>query len=419
VGGFVALNYNQFEVPYTIYVSNMGGGALSNVQVTDDLDRTFGNGAVIISDAIAVTTTGTLVANTTYTGRSGGLELLNGVSSTLAVGQRFEINFKVKVDISGASTGQYFNSAKVVAGPDSNKVMDTSTEGLLADPDNDGDPRNNDQPTSITFDVDSLTINPAIGVALSVVDVYEHDAVSYDITYRVIVKNVGNVDLQNVQLIDSLIHTFSDTLDYEMIGIPVANASGNFNVNVNFDGKLDNNLLASDSTSILQVGKTDIVFFTIRLYHQGKVGPYWNTVLATGLGNGVIVTDSSNNGNVIEVELSSPTPFTLPISSDVNLIIPEGFSPNEDGVNDVWKLSIPAGVKVTELKVYNRWGHLVWKPAILGDVPSFLVWDGKANQGIRFESNVLVPDGTYFYNIGIDKNDKPLIDFIAIARYIY
>jgi hypothetical protein len=42
VGGFVALNYNQFEVPYTIYVSNMGGGALSNVQVTDNLDRISG-----------------------------------------------------------------------------------------------------------------------------------------------------------------------------------------------------------------------------------------------------------------------------------------------------------------------------------------------------------------------------------------
>jgi len=82
-------------------------------------------------------------------------------------------------------------------------------------------------------------------------------------------------------------------------------------------------------------------------------------------------------------------------------------------------LNILTGVKVNELKIYNRWVHLVWSSAIPSNVPYFLVWDGKANQGIRFESNALVPDGTYLYNIGIDKNDKPLIDFIAIARYIY
>jgi uncharacterized repeat protein (TIGR01451 family)/gliding motility-associated-like protein len=416
VGDYVALGNDQFEVPYTIYVSNMGGSALSKVQVTDDLDRAFGNGAVILSDTIAVTTTGSLVANTNFTGRPGGLELLKRDSSTLAVGQRFEINFKVKVDISGASTAQYFNIAKAVAGPDSNQVMDTSTDGLLADPDNDGDPRNNDEPTPIIFDVDSLIINPAIGVALSVVDANEHDAVSYDITYRVIVKNVGNVDLTNVQLIDSLVHTFSDTLDYELLGVPVTNANGKLKVNNNFDGKLSNNLLIADSTCVLPVGQSDSVFFTVRLYHEGKAGPYWNTVLAKGNGNGVIVMDTSNNGSVIEVEISSPTPVTLPISSDVNLVIPQGFSPNGDGINDVWKLIVPTGVKVTELEVYNRWGHLVWRPTIIGDVADFILWDGKANQGIRFDSEEYVPDGTYFYNIGTDKGGKPQIGFITIAR---
>ena len=100
----------------------------------------------------------------------------------------------------------------------------------------------------------------------------------------------------------------------------------------------------------------------------------------------------------------------------MRFIIPEGFSPNGYGINDVWKLNIPTALKVTQLVVYNRWGHLVWKPTIIGDIPSTLVWDGRANQGMTFDNEGFVPDGTHFYNIGTDKGDKPLIGYITIAR---
>ena len=431
VGDYVALGNNQFEVPYTIYVSNMGGGALSNVQVTDDLVSTFGNGAVIISDTLEVTATGTLTANPNFTGKAGGSELLIDSLSTLAVGDRFSMSFTVKVDISGASTDEYFNTAIGTAGPDSLRVIDRSTSGLNADPDNDGDPRNNDEATSVKFDVDGLIVNPAIGVALSVVDALEHDAMSYDITYRVIVMNVGNVDLTYVQLVDSLEQTFSDTLNYEILGVPVVAkeaaklrvANDKLNVadcdpraNENFDGKMDNNLLIADSTCILPVGRAYILFYTVRLYHEGNAGPFHNQVLSHGNGIGTAVRDTSNDGFVIQQEISSPTVITLQISSDANLVIQEGFSPNGDGVNDTWKLDIPTGVKVTEVMMYNRWGHLVWKPLVIGDVATFLEWNGEANQGIRFDSSEFMPDGTYFYHIETDKDDQPLVGFITISR---
>ncbi|AWV96802.1 hypothetical protein DJ013_00810 [Arcticibacterium luteifluviistationis] len=416
VGDFVSLGNNQFEVPYTIYVSNMGGGVLNNVQVTDDLDRTFGNGAVIVSDTMEVTTTGTLTANPNYTGRIDGQALLIDSLSTLAVGDRFSIDFKVIVDITGASTDQYFNTAIAVAGTDSNKVSDTSTNGLLADPDNDGDPRNNDEATPVKFDVDSLTSAPAIAVGLSVVDAEKHDDLSYDITYRVMVKNIGNVDLDNVQLIDSLMLVFSDTLDYEIVGTPVANSNGQLKINDNYDGKADNNLLVGDSTSILQVGHTDSVFFTVRLYHEGNAGPYNNYVLAIGHGADTTVTDSSNDGNDINPGVSSPTVVNLPISSDVQLVMPGGFSPNGDGVNDTWKLNKPTGLKITDIEVYNRWGHLVWRPDNIDDLETIIEWNGVSNQGMRFDSEEFVPDGTYFYNIKTDGVAKPQVGYITIAR---
>ncbi|MFT6715932.1 MAG: gliding motility-associated-like protein, partial [Saprospiraceae bacterium] len=50
--------------------------------------------------------------------------------------------------------------------------------------------------------------------------------------------------------------------------------------------------------------------------------------------------------------------------------VPNSFSPNEDGINDQWKI---AGISVEDLKlhVYNRWGELIWVGDHVGDF-----WDG-------------------------------------------
>ncbi|MCR9064010.1 MAG: gliding motility-associated C-terminal domain-containing protein, partial [Cytophagales bacterium] len=412
----VDLGNKTFEIPYTIYVSNMGGEDLSNVQVTDDLDRTFGNGAVILDDTIALTAEGTLSVNPNYTGRLNGVNLLIDSLSSLKVGERFAINFKVKVDISGASTDTYFNSAMAYAGLGSDQISDKSTNGTNADPDNDGDPRNNDELTPIDLDVDSLTVNPAIGVALSVIDTMKHDDISYDITYRAIIENFGNVDIHSVKLFDSLTLTFSDTLDFEIVGVPVTNSNGGLKINPDFDGETDTNILKSDSTCILAAGKADTVIFTVRLYHEGNAGPYSNNVIVYGNANGVMVMDTSNDGSVIVIDVSSPTVVTLPISGSGELIVAEGFSPNGDGINDTWNVKIPTGATVETFEVYNRWGHLVWRPENGVNIIDLLKWNGKSNQGIRFGDDEYVPDGTYFYNIKISTEAKPKIGYITIAR---
>jgi len=72
--------------------------------------------------------------------------------------------------------------------------------------------------------------------------------------------------------------------------------------------------------------------------------------------------------------------------------IPEGFSPNEDGVNDEFFI---AGLRDIfegfELLIYDRYGTLIYK----GDnnIPN---WNGTANKGINNKGNPM-PVGTYFY----------------------
>jgi gliding motility-associated-like protein len=72
----------------------------------------------------------------------------------------------------------------------------------------------------------------------------------------------------------------------------------------------------------------------------------------------------------------------------VNVLVPTAFSPNGDGINDVFRLIIsnPAVVQV-ELMVYNRYGQQVFRSANVKRG-----WDGTFG-GIPADI------GTYFWKI--------------------
>ena len=65
------------------------------------------------------------------------------------------------------------------------------------------------------------------------------------------------------------------------------------------------------------------------------------------------------------------------------LVFPNAFTPNHDGVNDIFRLKYPGHVVDYQLQVFNRWGQ-----RIFSTVDPFAGWDG------RFESNDQ-PTGTY------------------------
>ncbi len=73
------------------------------------------------------------------------------------------------------------------------------------------------------------------------------------------------------------------------------------------------------------------------------------------------------------------------LDEDCPIEIPQGLSPNGDGLNDL--LIIDA---LHEIKIYSRFGKLVY----VGD--QNLPWDGTANRG-TYTSGERLPVGTYFY----------------------
>ena len=90
------------------------------------------------------------------------------------------------------------------------------------------------------------------------------------------------------------------------------------------------------------------------------------------------------------------------------VIIPEGFSPNNDGTNDFFIIKGRNGRPLV-LKIYNRWGNLVYENNNYEDN-----WNGTANIGIRIGDQL--PDGTYFYTAEFKDNGERYARYLTIKR---
>jgi gliding motility-associated-like protein len=82
-----------------------------------------------------------------------------------------------------------------------------------------------------------------------------------------------------------------------------------------------------------------------------------------------------------------------------NIFVPNTFSPNSDGMNDQFFPRANADISIRSLRIFNRWGQLIFEkinPQINNPVDG---WDGK------YQNNIM-PEGVYVYFMEIicDKN---------------
>jgi gliding motility-associated-like protein len=117
--------------------------------------------------------------------------------------------------------------------------------------------------------------------------------------------------------------------------------------------------------------------------------------------------DGINNGEEI-AQSSDPLDPCSPISCELN--IPEGFSPNGDGVNDLYVIRGIKNYPLNEFKVFNRWGNLVYSAK-----PYDNTWDGRATHGLVIGGEVL-PTGVYFYILDFGDGNKPVKGSIYINK---
>ena len=91
--------------------------------------------------------------------------------------------------------------------------------------------------------------------------------------------------------------------------------------------------------------------------------------------------------------------------------IPQGFSPNDDGINDVFEISNLLDIyEKFELNIYTRNGNLIHTAH---NEDGF--WDGTATKGLLF-NGYKIPVGTYYYVLTLNdpKYPKPFIGWVYV-----
>jgi hypothetical protein len=220
--------------------------------------------------------------------------------------------------------------------------------------------------------------------------------VEYDLSGKFIIgfnfKVVNNTDRQIDSIIiqDDLIKTFKRADGYKLISI---SSSGTLLANYTFDGISNIELLKP--ASYLAAYSSDSIIIKILIESESIDGDFNNAAnmkISSDYGKlDLLSNDTIVNKNGLTNRLA--TKFIVP---KIVLNIPQGFSPNNDGIDDTWFIKHPFGMKI-DVKVVNRWGNEVYaNPDYKND------WRGKGIKNFLGED---LPEGTYYFVVQtIDKN---------------
>lgn len=96
-----------------------------------------------------------------------------------------------------------------------------------------------------------------------------------------------------------------------------------------------------------------------------------------------------------QLHCADTTCFTFVVEGNVGLIIPNIFTPNNDGHNDVFSIQIIDAelISTIEVIIYNRWGEKMYEYINNESTPELLLWNGVTSSGNK------ASEGTYFYVI--------------------
>jgi len=131
---------------------------------------------------------------------------------------------------------------------------------------------------------------------------------------------------------------------------------------------------------------------------------------ATGLSNNKILnpiaSPSATTTYTLTVQTADGCSATASTTVTLlfQLVVPNTFTPNGDGVNDTWDVQHIDLYPNSTIQVFNRWGQSVYSSTGYG-----IPWDG------TYKGSVL-PAGTYYYVIDLKNGGKPMSGFVALLK---
>lgn len=276
---------NTYDIQYTITLENLGNETLTNLKVNDNLDNTFPIPATY-SLIGGVSVTGFLIPSTTFNG-SGDTNLL-GTGSTLAVGSKQNIVYKVNVNTHGTNV-PFFNSALGSGDGSGGTSTDVSTNGDDPDPNGNGNPSDPGEDTSTGV---ALTPNLVAGIAKNATVVQSFADGSYKINYALTVENFGNIAITDITVTDNLSQAFPSPATFELL--PGTAANGTLRINPDYNGVTDINLLLPTST--LALGASHTIHYSVVVYPEAASSTFYNSAIVRVVSGNLEYVDISDDG---------------------------------------------------------------------------------------------------------------------------
>jgi gliding motility-associated-like protein len=129
------------------------------------------------------------------------------------------------------------------------------------------------------------------------------------------------------------------------------------------------------------------------------------TIYLAGVGTAIITATQAGDTNYFPATASQVITIQAPANTIMpKPIVPNGFTPNGDGVNDTWEILNFDKYPACTVKVFNRAGQNVYS-----SIGYLIPWDG------RFKGEVL-PAGTYFYVIDLKSNGEILSGSVNLIK---
>ncbi|MAW21663.1 MAG: hypothetical protein CMD16_04650 [Flavobacteriales bacterium] len=169
---------------------------------------------------------------------------------------------------------------------------------------------------------------------------------------------------------------------------------------------IEDMIITLDPPSVILECNLENLDFNLEASAIGGVEPYsvewWNgsteNPINLGMSPGSFSVSVIDDNNCIQ-----DTSFI--IASMTAECIPDVFTPNEDGINDTWSLEDTFLYEDSEVRIYGRFGSLVFH-----SVGYHEQWDGKN------EKEKDVPAGVYFYSIEIGHGFDQINGTVTILR---
>ncbi|WP_157632545.1 Ig-like domain-containing protein, partial [Cochleicola gelatinilyticus] len=192
------------------------------------------------------------------------------------------------------------------------------------------------------------------------------------IDYQFIVTNTGDVTLTNIVIEDEL-------PGIELMGGPIA---------VLLPGEVDD----STFTAVYTITQEDIDNLEVV-----------NQALAISDEGVTDLSDDPNNGTNEDLEgdgePDDPTVTIIPgVGGEDDLVIYNGITPDGDGLNDFFNVMGIENFPDNNMKIFNRWGVLVWETDGYGGTDGKQnVFEGISNGRSTIREGEELPTGTYYY----------------------